>query len=293
MRLLITGASGQLGGYLLRALRGTSDTVAAWSGTQAQTRFAFPLEPVNLADEGLVTDAFRRGRPTVVLHAAAVAGVAACHRDPLHAQTINTHASAHLAELAGAAGARLVLVSTDLVFDGARGEYTEDDVPSPLSMYGRTKRAAEQAVLTAPGAVVARLSLLYGPTLNGRPAFFDDQVTALRTQRPIPCFVDEWRTPLALETAAQALVALARSDFQGLIHLGGPEKLNRWEMAHRLAEVLGLDPHALVPTTRASAPAPEPRPRDTSLDSSRWRALFPNQSWPTFAAALREMMEGV
>jgi len=291
MRLLITGASGQLGAYLLRELRDTNEVAAGWSGTQAETRFGFPLEPVNLADERQIADAFRHARPTTVIHAAALASVAACHRDPASARTINTHASGCLAELAAEAGARLVFVSTDLVFDGFKGSYAEDDDPSPLSDYGRTKHAGEQAVLRAPGAVVARVSLLYGPTLIGRPAFFDEQVAALRTRTPIRCFVDEWRTPLALGTAARALLGLARSDCQGVIHLGGPQRLSRWEMANQLAEALGLDPGGtIIPATRTEVPSPEPRPRDTSLDSSRWRALFPNEDWPMLATALREMM---
>jgi dTDP-4-dehydrorhamnose reductase len=291
MRLLITGASGQLGAYLLRSLRDTSDVVEAWSRSPAQMRFGFQLQPVDLSNERQVAEAFARARPNVVIHAAAVASIAACHSDPASAWTINREASARLATLAGAAGVRLVLVSTDLVFDGTRGWYTETDEPSPLSVYGMTKHAAEQAVLANAGAVVARLGLLYGPTLIGRPAFFDEQVTALQTGTPIRCFVDEWRTPLALEMAAHALLALARSDAQGIFHLGGPQRLSRWEMAFRLAGTLGLDQGPIVPVMRADVPAPEQRPRDTSLACSRWRAGFPAQSWPTFETALREMME--
>lgn len=290
MRLLITGAGGQLGAYLLRALCGTSDGVEAWSRTTAQTRFGFPLQAVDLSDERQVADTFQQAGPDVVIHAAALASVAACHRDPARAWSINVGASAQLAALAGAAGARFVLVSTDLVFDGTRGWYNEKDVPSPLSVYGKTKHAAEQAALAVAGAAVARLSLLYGPTLIGRPAFFDEQVTALQTGTPLRCFLDEWRTPLALETAAHALLALARSDAGGILHVGGPERLSRWELACRLAGILGVDQGPIVPVVRADGPAPEQRPRDTSLDSSRWRALFPAQSWPTFETALREML---
>jgi dTDP-4-dehydrorhamnose reductase len=80
------------------------------------------------------------------------------------------------------------------------------------------------------------------------------------------------------------------SDFTGLIHLGGPERLSRLEMGQRLAAALGLDPSVIVPAARASFPAAEPRPRDVSLDSSRWRSLFPAQPWPDWDEALGEMM---
>src|SRR5262249_39762394 len=128
-----------------------------------------------------------------------------------------------------------------------------------------------------------------GPSLNGRPAFFDQQVAALRDRQPCTLFDDEWRTPLSLASAARGLTALARSDFQGVLQLGGPERLSRWEMGQRLAEFLGCDPALLVAATRASVASPEPRPRDTSLVSSLWRKLFPELPWPTWADALREM----
>jgi dTDP-4-dehydrorhamnose reductase len=296
MRLLITGASGQLGAYLLRELRGTSDEVTAWSGTKAQTLFGFPLEPVDLVDFEQVDAAFRRARPTVVIHAAAVANIAACYRGPGRALAVNTHGSAHLADLAAAAGTRFVQVSTDLVFDGDKGAYQESDVPSPLSMYGKTKQAAEESLEQSNHPyprftfAIARLSLLYGPTLIGRPAFFDEQVSALRSGQPIRCFVDEWRTPLDYPSAARALLALAGSVLHGHIHIGGPERLSRWDMACKTAAVLDLDRNSIVPVQRADIPAPEPRPRDTSLDSSFWRAIFPTQPWSTMEVALREMM---
>src|SRR6266446_5124843 len=147
MRLLITGASGQLGAYLLRELRGADFPISAWSGTGTEPRFGRTMEPVNLADGNQVAAAFQRVRPTMILHASAVASVAACHHDPAHARQINVEGSARLAQLAAESGARLILVSTDLVFDGTAGWYTEGAPTSPLSVYGQTKEAAEMAVL--------------------------------------------------------------------------------------------------------------------------------------------------
>src|SRR5262249_7267089 len=154
--------------------------------------------------------------------------------------------------------------STDLVFDGSRGGYHEEDIPNPLSIYGRTKSAAEQAVLDVPGNAVVRISLLYGPSRNGRVSFFDEQVAALQRGAPVTLFDDEWRTPLDLVTAARGLWAVARSDFSGTLHLGGPQRLSRWEMGKRLAAFLGVDDSPLVAARRDDVPSAEPRPRDTS-----------------------------
>jgi dTDP-4-dehydrorhamnose reductase len=288
MRILVTGASGQLGGYLLRQLRGGPDTVVAWSGSRTGELLGVALVPVDLADERGVIEAFRAARPQVVVHAAAISTVARCHREPQLAEAVNARGSALLAELARQAGARLLLVSTDMVFDGEKGSYREEDTPAPLSVYGRSKAAAERAVL-AQGGVVARVSLLFGPSTVGRPSFFDEQVAALRQRRAIPLFADEWRTPLSLAAAARGLLEVARSDFAGLLHLGGPQRLSRLEMGRRLAAFLGADPSVLVATERSAAAAPERRPRDLSLDSGHWRALFGQAPWPGWEEALREM----
>jgi dTDP-4-dehydrorhamnose reductase len=287
MRILLTGASGQLGAYLLRELTAGGEEVIAWSGSPRGERFGVPLEPVDLADAAVVAAAFRRARPDAVLHAAAVASIAECHRDPERARRVNVGGTGTLAELAAAAGARLVLVSTDLVFDGESPPYREGDPPAPLSAYGRSKAEAEAAALAAPRAAVARVSLLFGRSLAGRPSFFDQQAEALCTGRPVTLFLDEWRTPLHLATAARALVALARSDFAGVLHVGGPERLSRLEMGQRLARSLGADPGVIVAARRADPPAAEPRPRDVSLDSSLWRRLFPALPWPGWEEALR------
>jgi dTDP-4-dehydrorhamnose reductase len=289
-RLLLTGASGQLGAYLLRRLARLPLDVIAWTGSRTGQLFEFPLLPIDLADQSAVRTAFHAATPDLVLHTAALARLADCHRDPQRAHQVNTAATATLADLCASAGARLVFVSTDLVFDGEGAPYRATDPPTPLSVYARTKAAAEAAVLAHPRHAVARVSLLFGPALNGRPSFFDEQVSALRAGRPITLFADEWRTPLDLDTAATALIELSLSNVNGVLHVGGPERLSRAEMGRQLAEALGVDSGVVVAVRREDVPAPEPRPRDTSLDSERWRALFPQLPWPRFAAALGQLL---
>jgi dTDP-4-dehydrorhamnose reductase len=289
MRILLTGASGQLGGYLLREIVTSSLPVAAWSGSQSGRLFGVELQPVDLADADRVSAAFRQAAPTAVIHAAAMTAVSQCLRNPDKARQVNIEGSALLAELAKKMGARLLFVSTDLAFDGEKGSYREQDPTAPLSLYGRTKVAAEKAVLAVPRAIVLRVSLLFGPSIVGRPYFFDEQVAALRQGRPLTLFTDEWRTPLSLAVAARTVLMILRSDTVGVLHLGGPERMSRLEMGQRLAAYLGADPSLIVAAPRSSVPAPEPRPRDTSLDCSRWRELYPEQPWPGWEEALAEM----
>jgi dTDP-4-dehydrorhamnose reductase len=276
---------------VLRELKRLGLPAHGWSGSSTGELFDCPLQPVDLADADAVAHAFAAAQPKVVLHAAAMAKVADCHRDPGPAQRINGHATGQLAELSRQAGARLLFVSTDLVFDGKCGNYREQDEAAPLSVYGRTKLAGERALLDQANGVVARVSLLYGPSLTGRPTFFDEQVAALTSGRPLNLFVDEWRTPLDLPTAASALVQLLLSDRTGLFHIGGPQRLSRWEMGQEVATLLGKGGASFVAAKQADASAPEPRPRDVSLDSSKWRAGFPELSLPTMREALRRMAD--
>lgn len=289
MKVLLTGASGLLGGYLLRELASHDHRIIAWSGPRQGQPAAADITSVDLADRDAVAAAFAAARPDVVLHAAAVSSVAQCVRQSQQARSINIAGTQTMMELVTEARLRLLLISTDLVFDGERGNYREDDLPSPLSVYGKTKLAAERLVLGQRRAAVVRASLLYGPTMNGRRGFFDEQLISLHLGRNLPLFVDEWRTPLALSTAAAALTALAVSDFEGLLHVGGPQRMSRWEMGTRLAAHLRCGASACQPLSRSEVPSPEPRPRDTSLNSSRWRALMPQHRWPKYEDALREM----
>jgi dTDP-4-dehydrorhamnose reductase len=290
MRVLLTGASGLLGGYLLRELKARRLAVVGWPGPMSRLGSTLYSKAGDLGEPGWVSAAFDEVKPELLIHAGALASVEACRRDPEKARLINTLGTSLLAELAAGAGTRMVHVSTDLVFDGQRGNYRETDQTGPLSVYARTKLDAEHAVLGHSGHVVARLSLLFGPSLTGRIGFFDQQLAALRNESPLTLFEDEWRTPLSLAVAARALVTLGLSDFMGIIHVGGPERMSRFEMGTRLAAHLGIHSFKILPVSRASVPAVEQRPRDTSLDSSLWRGQFPEIHWPGFEAALRKLI---
>ena len=128
---------------------------------------------------------------------------------------------------------------------------------------------AESAVLDLPGGLVARLSLLYGPTHSGRQSFFERAMAGFRAGQPQSFFSDEYRTPLDYKTAARLLARLAAANVQGVVHVAGRERLSRFELMSRIAASLGIDP-ALVRANRMTDVAlAEPRPADVSLDTSR------------------------
>lgn len=289
MTLLLTGAAGQLGPYLIRRFLRDGHQVVPWTQQWSQQIEGLAPRQIELASADAVAAAFADAAPQVVIHAAAMSNIAGCLADPAAARRINVAATAQLADLAAARGARMIYLSTDLVFDGEKGDYRETDAANPLSVYGTTKHDAEAPVLASPGGVVVRLPLVIGPTLTGRAKFFEQCAAALREQRPMNLFDDEWRTPISPRAVAEGLAMLVNeaSDFAGTLHLTGPRRLSRYEIGVRLARAMGISDRCLVPASRLSITSPEPRPRDTSLNGDRWRAMFPAFQPAEFESDLR------
>ena len=221
-RVLVTGASGQLGSYVLRELRARETPAVAWSMRPNVELFGYRCQSVDLREVDQVVAAFRLAKPDVVLHVAAMSGVGDCFRAPMHARQTNATATRLLAELADRHPARMVYVSTDLVFPGDRSWYCETDCPAPLSIYGQTKATAERAVLDHRRHLVLRISLLFGPAINGRTSFFDQQMQAIQSGSPCTLFEDEWRTPVSLQVAARGLLAAGARKWKGFCIWVGP-----------------------------------------------------------------------
>jgi dTDP-4-dehydrorhamnose reductase len=269
MKLLVTGASGYLGSELLRqALAAGHDVVGC-----ALTRrpHATRARLLDLRDATAVERLLSAERPQAVIHTAYV-------QDGPQAWSTNVGGSENVATSARAAGARLIHLSTDLVFDGRAGRpYREQDEPLPLTPYGRSKLEAERRVVAIdPSALVVRSSLLYGgrePCRHERMA-----LDAAAGRVHAVWFEDEIRTPVAVADVAAALLELVTIDLAGVLHLGGPERLSRYELARALVIAAGADADALV--SGSAAGLEPPRPRDCSLDSTRARSLLATRLRP-------------
>jgi dTDP-4-dehydrorhamnose reductase len=264
--LLLTGATGFLGRRLAPGLAAYGRVVRA-----SRTVSGEDSVRLDLAEPESIRAAFDSVRPDAVVHCGAVAGPDDCERDPALAKRINADSARAVAELCGGSGARLLHLSTDLVFDGEKSWYTEDDAPRPISVYGRVKLDAEEAVLrAAPGACVLRVASVYGRPLGTRSCFVDELRAALSKGEPIAAFTDQWRTPTAGDALADALLRLlADPDLDGVFHWGGADRVTRYESALALCRVFGYDPNLVRPARAADKSFVAPRPRDTSLDSSR------------------------
>jgi dTDP-4-dehydrorhamnose reductase len=277
--LLVLGAGGFLGAHVCRAGGLRWRVVAAARRPELLPRAVASQGIRPAAFDALPAQALPRlldaARPDALINAAALARGAACERDPELARELNAGFPARLAELCAARGLRLVHVSTDLVFGAApprAARYSEDDPPGPLSLYGATKAEGEERVLAAdPAALVVRLPLLWGDSF-GRGLGASDalQIALERGERP-RLFVDEHRTPLDVENAARALLELAERREAGRLHVAGPERLSRLELAELL---LGGRGERAQAARRAELGLDASRPADVSLDATRARGLL-------------------
>lgn len=290
MRILVTGASGQLGPYVVDELVRRGHDVVAWSGTSSGQVAGVSLSPVDLTDESAIDRAWSETAVEVVIHLAAQAKPADAFRDPEHTRRVNVDATAALADQSVRWGSKLVFTSTDLAFDGENAPYSEDRDACATSVYAQSKFQAERIVLEhADRPVVVRTALMFGPSRFGAPNFFDQQVAALRAGDLPKLFHDEYRTPLALCTAAAGLAEAAEVDATGLYHLGGPERMSRVEFYERLAAYLGVEAKYEA-INRLDIDSPEPRAADVSLVSDKFYAAFPATPRPTMEQALEAML---
>ena len=254
VRVLLTGASGYFGAVLADELRARgAECIAAGRGSDAEV--ALDLEqPDSCARAVVEVD------PDRILHCAAMAQAGDCAASPERAMVCNGEAPAAMAQ---AAPGRLLMISTDLVFDGRRAPYRADDSPEPQIDYGRSKAAGEASVRRAAGCVV-RLPLLFGRGGRGRRGAVDVVEAAL--EQGLGMFDNEYRTPIHVADAAALVVGATLSSWQPgvVLHCAGPERLSRHAFAERWCRAHGRDPSAL----RAVECTDPGRPRDVSMVSS-------------------------
>lgn len=291
------GGSGFLGAHLVRlALRVAPGAVFATVGSRSiapdPIRSAHLLR-LEAAREGDLAELLASTRPAIVLNALALARADSCEREPELARLLNAVLPARLGRYCASSGARLVHVSTDLVFGALAappGGWSEEHEPRASGVYGETKLAGERALLAEdPRAIVLRLPLLYGDSFGRARGASDALLAALaRGERPL-LFEDEWRTPLCVTDAARAILELASRSDSGLLHVAGPERVSRFELGRRVLEARGSGAEAralLRAGSRLAHPGP-PRPLDTALDSARARGRLSTRLRP-LVEALRD-----
>ncbi|MDP6125883.1 MAG: NAD(P)-dependent oxidoreductase [Candidatus Latescibacteria bacterium] len=281
-RLLITGGSGFIGGHLACLAQVGSEVHSIYNSRRGSLR-GVNWHQVDLTDGVAVGRLFSDVKPDAVIHSAAISGIDYCQQNQEEAWACNVTATENVAAACAEHTAKLVHVSTDTVFDGDRGWYSEDDDPMPINFYGETKLAAEDAVFAkSHDSAVARICIVYGlPLTSNAVSSISEFVDRLDSGEGIWLLSDEIRTPIDVLTLCDALLEIAFGDHGGVFHLGGADRVSRVEMGMKVVEYLGADPKLVTVKEGMSGSGDRaPRPVDISLKTDKAASLLNTQMLP-------------
>jgi len=268
--LLVVGGSGELGRQIVAAAAGAWDVHATYL-TRPPSAPGATWHRLDIADRQAVRALVTQVGTAAVIHAAVSGHTQARAASDADFRTAIVDGGRYVAEAAAQEGARCIVLSTDLVFDGVRGNYAEGDPPNPRTLYGQAKADMERALLALEtDLAIARTSLIL--TLEPMGKHVDWIVAALRRGERRTLFTDELRCPVWSDELAAALLELVRLDYRGLLHVAGPEVTHRYALGLALAAHFGLDPAPIVPGL--SAESGLNRPLNCTLDSRRAYALL-------------------
>ncbi len=264
-RLLITGASGFVGEHLLKRASHVFETHAMYFRNTPPDVECF-THRFDLSKYEAIPSFLDELKPDIIIHTAAISKPDVCENNKELALKINTEATREFASWSEENRARFIFTSTDMVFDGRKGNYKESDSVNPLSFYAETKVRAEELITgTHANAVVARLALVYGLGISTQKSFFEHLLSNAKRRKPTSLFYDQFRTPILVNNLAAALVELAEHDFTGILHLSGGERISRYDFGVKTCEIFGLPLDYLVKKSMFDIETSADRPQDVSM----------------------------
>jgi dTDP-4-dehydrorhamnose reductase len=260
-RILVTGSGGLLGRRLMNVLKNDYEVLGIDRHASIdQNEFA-----LDIAQKERTVETIVKLHPSVIVHTAAETNVDLCESDHEHARRINVEGTANVVEGCVKVGARMIFISTDYVFDGIKGNYSEIDQPNPISFYGLSKLEAERIVTSKlPNALTIRTSVLYGwhpSKLN----FATWVIKSLREHQTLRVVKDHINSPTLADNLASAIRVAIERNSGGLLHVAGSERISRFDFACRIAKSFDLDENLLVPVEMRDLSWAAKRPRDSSL----------------------------
>ncbi len=271
-RLLVTGASGLLGSNLMRLVADRYDVTGVMTGRHARMtpgKVSCTILLADLTQPGQVERVMESVQPEMVIHCAAMTNVDRCEAFPDEAECMNSHLPGALAKAAAGSGARFLHISTDSVFDGEQGGYTEEDEPRPNNVYARTKLEGEQRVFAAfPGALVARVNF-YGWSWQGKRSLAEWFYNNLSAGKRVLGFTDLYFCPLLVNELVEILLNMLARNLCGLYHVVSSESQSKYDFGRMVAREFGFDESLIAPSSYLEAGLKAPRSRQLNLSSAK------------------------
>ncbi|WP_346238079.1 SDR family oxidoreductase [Niabella insulamsoli] len=274
MRIFVTGTNGFVGSYIVQELLEQGYEVFASSRTGDESSFVryknYRFAQVDFADPFSLQDAFDFVKPDVVIHSGAMSKPDECELKQAEAFDANVFGTVQLLLNAEAYRSFFVHLSSDFIFDGEKGMHTEEDLPNPISYYGKTKLQAEEAVSEyAHGFAIVRTVFVYGKPLYGRDSFITMIAKKLKNKEPFKVVNDQTRTPTHASDLAKGIAAIIKQRAEGIFNIAGSDVLTPYEMALATANHLHISDHQLQPVDRTSFKEIAQRPLKGGLNISK------------------------
>lgn len=244
MRVFIVGASGFVGRIMFECLSREHEVYGSF--------YSNPLERLvhlDMTDQKAVKDVLSSLNPDVIIHPAANPNVEYCEDHPMETRQVNIEGSKNLIETAREIGANFVYFSSDYVFDGTNGPYSEDDIPNPINEYGLQKLAVEKLITKSlDNYLIIRITVVYGWERSGKN-FVMGLINNLKngSSMKIPC--DQIGSPTYANNMVQAVKELIEADKTGIYHVVGTDVMDRYTFAKNVADIFKLDENLLIPVT--------------------------------------------
>lgn len=272
-KILITGSNGLLGQKLVEKLKNNSEfeVIATARGeNRLPAEEGYRYISLDISDKEQVNSVFEKEKPEVVIHTAAMTNVDQCESEKDACWTLNVTAVEYLVDACRANDTFFVHLSTDFIFDGKAGPYTETAEANPVSFYGWSKYAAEKIVINSGIKwAIARTILVYGIAHDmSRSNIILWVKNSLESGKSINVVNDQWRTPTLAEDLADGCILIAKKKAEGIFNISGKDLLNPYQMAIMTAEYFGLDKSLIneVDGSKFSQPAKRPAKTGFILD---------------------------
>jgi dTDP-4-dehydrorhamnose reductase len=291
LKLLITGASGLLGhevGQL--ALKKKHEVYSIYKEHSINLGTSIKLDLVNLSE---IAKVIIKLKPDAIIHTAAYTNVDGCEINKDLAWKVNAEATKHIAITSTNINAHLTYVSTDYVFDGEKGLYSEEDQPNPISYYGHTKLRGEEFTKEhSQEWCITRASVIYGWGQTQKLNFATWIINNLKHQKEAKILTDQYISPTLNTNLAEMLLEITKRRITGIFHTAGANRASRHEFALKLAQIFDLNKNIIKPAKMNELPWKARRPKDSSLNVSKATALL-NAKPLELNEALRRMKRGL
>jgi len=274
LKILVTGSSGLLGSKIVKiALEKGNDVYSCYLNHKVGEGFPIKLD---ITDNSKVSSIFKKTKPDVIVHAAALTNVDLCERDRQLATKVNVKGTRNIVEAARELNSYLIYISTDYVFSGEKGLYREDDQPKPLNFYGYSKLEGEKIVKSSGlDYLVARTSVIYGARpASGKVNFALWVLERLENGEEVNALVDQHVSPTLNTNLAEMLLEACERRLVGTYHMAGATRVSRYEFALELAKTFNYDESTVKKAYMKDMKWVAKRPMDSSLNLDKARKVL-------------------